>query len=505
MSASHYDVIVIGAGHNGLACACYLARAGARVLVLEMAEHVGGATHTAETVPEAPGHRFDTCSVVHNLIQMTSIQDELRLRDVGLEYVETDPFVTTFLPDGRSLRFYRSVERTCTEIAQFSGEDADAYARFLRWADPIVELSLASFRRSEDRRSMVREWSRQVGLLARTLTRRHPRTLASDLAGAYGPLLEATFRSEAARLGLVALAAHGTLGPQTPGAAFFVLFQAAYHRYGNWHARGGSGALATALRRRLEAWGGEVRTAARVERILTGAQGGVESVQLAEGERIAAKRVVAAINPQTALLSLLGEHHLPREMARRLQARHRSNAVQFVVHAALNRLPPWTDAPGDVWHGMQWMAESLDQVKHNFLEAEAGHAPAQPAVYIYTSSAIDSAVAPPEGHSAYIACPSYPARFADGSTWQARGRHEAARLLETVEARAPGFQASIKGVSWRHAADWEREIGLLGGHPMHLDITQDQVGPLRPLPELASHRTPVRGLYVSGAGTFPTG
>ncbi len=151
------------------------------------------------------------------------------------------------------------------------------------------------------------------------------------------------------------------------------------------------------------------------------------------------------------------------------------------------------------------MEESLDQVKHNFLEAEAGHAPAQPAVYIYTSSAIDSAVAPPEGHSAYIACPSYPARFADGSTWQARGRHEAARLLETVEARAPGFQASIKGVSWRHAADWEREIGLLGGHPMHLDITQDQVGPLRPLPELASHRTPVRGLYVSGAGTFPTG
>lgn len=164
--------------------------------------------------------------------------------------------------------------------------------------------------------------------------------LANQLAGAYGPLLEETFQSEYARAGIAALAAHGTSGPHTPGAAFFALWQAAYHRYGNWHARGGSGALAQALRTRLEAWGGAVRTGARVARIVA-PDGRVRGVELAGGERIDTARVVAAINPQTALLCLLGRERLPTALARRIESRHRSNAVQFVVHAALDRLPPF--------------------------------------------------------------------------------------------------------------------------------------------------------------------
>ena len=325
----------------------------------------------------------------------------------------------------------------------------------------------------------------------------------STLAGPYGPLLAATFQTEYARAGIVPLAAHGTLRPYTPGAAFFVMFQAAYHRYSNWHARGGSGALARALRRRLEAWGGAVRTGARVERIPV--RGTIEGVALAGGERIAARRVVAAINPQTALLDLVGAEHLRGRLADRLRARHRSNAVQFVVHAALDRLPPWPAAPADAWNGLQSVADSLGQVTENFLQAEAGLAPSRPAVYVYTPSAIDDHLAPPGRHTAYIACASYPARFADGSAWAARGEGEAHRLLAAVEARAAGFTASITGLAWRHAEDWEREIGLLGGHPMHLDFTPDQVGPFRPLPELAGHRTPIPGLYLSGAGTGPTG
>ena len=257
------------------------------------------------------------------------------------------------------------------------------------------------------------------------------------------------------------------------------------------------------MARRLETWGGEIRTSARVERILV--DGRVRGIQLADGERIAARNVVAAINPQTALLELVGEEYLRGDLVDRLRARHRSTAVQFVVHAALDRLPPWPDAPPDVWNGLQSVASSLDQVRQNFVEAEAGIAPTQPAPYLYTSSAIDPTVAPPGKHTAYIACASYPARFADGSSWQQRGEREAHRLLDAIETRAPGFKDSVTGPAWRHAEDWEREIGLLGGHPMHLDITMDQVGPFRPLPQLGNHRGPVRGLYLSGAGTAPAG
>ncbi len=195
-------------------------------------------------------------------------------------------------------------------------------------------------------------------------------------------------------------------------------------------------------------------------------------------------------------------------LARRVQARHRSNAVQFVVHAALDRLPPWRGhehgdpARSDAWNGVQSVTASAEQVRKNFLQAEAGISPSEPGVYIFTPSAIDASVAPPGKHGAYVACASYPARFADGASWRENGEREAGRLLDAVEARAPGFKDAVTGVAWRHAEDWEEEIGLLGGHPMHLDMTPDQMPLFRPDRELAHHWGPVPGLYLSGAGTF---
>lgn len=500
---SDYDVAVIGGGHNGLACACYLARAGYDVVVLEQADRIGGAVHTAETIPEVPGYYFDTGSVVHNLIHMTSVIDELQLRKAGLEYVETNPFTTSVFPGGRCARFYRSVDRTCDEIAGFSPPDAEAYHTFVELADPIADLSLGFFRASEDRHRLLKEWRRRLVDLGKVLRRRRPLDLANLLAQPYGTVLRQTFETELVRTGLIALAAHASLGPQIPGSAFFVFWQAAYHRYGNWHAKGGSGALARSMARRLEAWGGEIYTSAEVGQILV--DGVVQGIELADGSTIGAPRVVAAVNPQTALLDLLGEAHLPETMASRVRALHRSNATHFVVNVALDGLPPWPNAPDDVWNGLQSTGTSLQQYEENFLRAEAGLAPRDPAVYVYTPSAIDEAVAPAGKHTAYLACASYPARFSDGSSWDDRGAEEAERLIDVVEQRAPGFKSEINGFTWFHARDWERTFGLVGGHPMHIDITPDQTGPLRPLPALRKHRGPVPGLYLSGAGTAPTG
>ena len=513
MTSPHaYDALVIGAGHNGLACACYLARAGMKVLVLERADRVGGAAHTAATIADRPEYLFDTCSVVHNMINMTTVPAELRLADMGLEYTETDPFTVSFFPDGSSVRLYRSLDRTCGEIARHSPRDADSYRAFIREADPIVETALAGFRASGDEGSGPKEWGRRLASAYKALRRAGPLRAPYMMVSPYGTLLEETFETEHARVGFAALAAHATAGPHSPTSGFFVLWQAAYHRYGNWHAKGGSGALTQAMHRRLESWGGEVRTGARVDRLLVqDAPRRVTGVRLAGGEEIAAPSVICAINPQTALFDLLGETYLEPALARRLRARHRSNAVQFVVHAALDRLPPWhghvhgDPAHSDVWNGMQSVAASVNQVRQNFLQAEAGIPPAEPAAYVFTPSAIDSMVAPPGKHGAYVACASYPSRFADGTSWRENGEREAWRLLDAVEARAPGFKDAVTGVAWRHAVDWEEEIGLLGGHPMHLDMTPDQMLLFRPDRELADHRGPVPGLYLSGAGTSPGG
>ncbi len=168
---SEYDVVVVGGGHNGLTCACYLARAGLAVLVLEAAGQVGGAVNTAATISDRPEYHFDTCSVVHNMINMTSILDELRLGEVGLEYIETDPFTTSFFPDGAAVRFYRSVDRTCEEIARDSPADAEAYWRFIRRVDPVVEVALTGFRNSADTIPTPRKWARSLGAATRALRR----------------------------------------------------------------------------------------------------------------------------------------------------------------------------------------------------------------------------------------------------------------------------------------------------------------------------------------------
>ncbi|MHB8719316.1 MAG: phytoene desaturase family protein [Candidatus Dormibacteria bacterium] len=487
------DVVIVGAGHNGLVAACYLARAGRHVLVLEALDRPGGGSRTEEVIP---GYRFDLHSAAHNIINMTSIPAELRLEEAGLRYIEMDPFSIAVHEDGRRIRFWRSVERTVESIADTDAAEARAYARFMELAFPVVDAVMPAIRGE----TSLTDVPKRLVAAARVLGR-GPLTAMRDLLAPYDTVLRRHLRSDLTRAPVAAFAAHAAVSPTLPGGAVFAFWQAAYHRYGQWHARGGAQGLTDALVRRLRSLGGEIRCSARVAAI--DASGGtVRGVTLGDGERITATTVITAIDPKVALLELLTPP-LGGQPGRDLAAVRRGNVVQALVHVATDRLPEYPNSrPGD-WNGLQSYVDHLDDLANAWSASEAGHLPDPLPLYAFTTSALDDTLAPPGHHTVYLACPAAPSRVRGG--WDARREEFVEGALATVESRAPGFRRSVVGWKTWTPDEMEREELWPGGHPMHIDIALDQLGPMRPTRALASHRTPVAGLYISGAGTSPAG
>ena len=484
---------MVGAGHNGLIAACYLARAGRDVVVLEQLDRPGGGSRTEETVP---GYRFDLHSAAHNIINMTDIPAELDLAGAGLHYLEMDPFSVAVHADGRRVRFFRSVEMTVASIADESATEADAYRRFVEKAVPLVRAVLPAVRGDVSPRVLPR----QVAGVVRAL-RRQPVATVRDVLSPYDSLLRRWLPSDLTRGPVAAFAAHAGVGPAGAGGALYAFWQAAYHLFGQWHGRGGAQNLTDALVTRLGALGGELRCSAPVSRIEAPA-GRVRAVVLEDGERVEAATVVTAMDPKTALLELL-EPPLGGEAGADLAAARRSNVVQAVVHVATDRLPGYPGGRRDDWNGLQSYVDRLDDLAGAWTQAEAGRLPEPLPLYAFTPSAIDDRLAPPGHHTVYLACPAAPS-VVDGG-WPARRDEFVARCLDVVEARAPGFGASVRGVAAWTPDQMERVERWPGGHPMYLDIALDQLGPFRPTRRLGGWRTPVDGLYISGAGTNPSG
>jgi len=485
--------VVVGAGHNGLVAACYLARAGREVVVVEQLDRPGGGSRTEETVP---GYRFDLHSAAHNIINMTDIPAELELAAAGLDYLEMDPFSIAIHEDGRRVRFHRSIDQTLDSIAEESPTEARAYRRFLDTSLPVVRAVLPAIRGDLS----VRRVPRQLVHVVQAL-RHQPLTTARDALGPYDSLLRRRLTSDLTRGPVAAFAAHAGVGPTTPGGALFAFWQAAYHLFGQWHGRGGAQNLTDALVTRLRSLGGELRCAAPVEHIEASGER-VRAVVLEGGERIAAANVITALDPKTALLQLL-DPPLGGEAGTDLAAARRSNVVQAVVHVATAALPAYPNSrPGD-WNGLQSYVDRLDDLARAWNSAEAGELPDPLPLYAFSPSALEDSLAPAGHHTIYLACPAAPSKVRGG--WPARRDELVERSLETVEARAPGFRATVQGVSAWTPDDMERAERWPGGHPMYLDIALDQLGPFRPTKRLGRWRTPIAGLYVSGAGTNPTG
>ncbi|HVE64886.1 MAG TPA: NAD(P)/FAD-dependent oxidoreductase [Mycobacteriales bacterium] len=485
--------VVVGAGHNGLVAACYLARAGREVLVVEQLDRPGGGSRTEETVP---GYRFDLHSAAHNIINMTDIPADLDLPAVGLDYLEMDPFSIAVHADGRRVRFHRSIEATVDSIAETSPAEALAYRRFMDKAVPLVRTVLPGIRGD----SSLGALPGQIAGIFRAM-RHQPLTTVRDVMSPYDSLLRRWLPSNLTRGPVAAFAAHGGVGPVAPGGALFAFWQAAYHLHGQWHGRGGAQNLTDSLVARLRSLGGELRCSAPVERIET--RGGrAVAVVLEGGERIAASTVMTAINPQTALLELL-DPPLGGRAGADLQAARRGNVVQAVIHVAVDRLPAYGNSRAGDWNGLQSYVDRLGDLTHAWHQAEAGLLPDPLPLYAFTPSAIDDSLAPPSHHTVYLACPAAPSVVEGG--WTARRDELVDRALAMVEERAPGFGASVQGVATWTPDLMEQVERWPGGHPMHLDIALDQLGPFRPTKQLGRWRTPVAGLYITGAGTNPSG
>jgi len=232
--------------------------------------------------------------------------------------------------------------------------------------------------------------------------------------------------------------------------------------------------------------------------------GRVRSVEVGgpDGERIEADVVLTATDPKLALLELC-DPPLGGAAGSDLAAARRGNVVQAVIHVATKALPSYTGARARDHDGLQSYVDRLDDLSHAWVQAEAGRLPDPLPLYAFTHSAMDPTLAPQGEHTVYLACPAAPAEVEGG--WDARAEELVDRALGTVERHAPGFGASILGLSVRHPGVMIQDEGWPGAHPMHLDVAPDQLGFLRPTRRLAGHRTPLNGLYLTGAGTNPTG
>ncbi len=483
------DVIVVGSGHNALVAAAYLARNGQRVMVFERRSHVGGAVSTVELVL---GYRFDLGGSAHILIRLTPIVEELELERYGLTYLELDPLFVAPFEDGETLFIYRDLERTAAVLEAHLPGEGEAYMRFCRHWLPFAEAVCETFLRPPTPWSMVRAFSRR-----RLPSWRHtlPRILKP-----FAQILDESFRSEKLKALLGWMAAQSGPPPGEPLSAPFLLWHPLYHQGGIARPRGGSGMLSVALARCIVEHGGLVYTNTPVHRLLY-RQGRVAGVELANGDRYTARAVLCG----THLLEVI-DRLLPIAELRTLRPLLRvGNGFGIMLRLALNATVRYrtTDHP-DARIGLQLLCRSVTQIEHAYGAYRMGKPASDPPLVAMTFSAVDDTLAPPGGEVLWLWGQYFPYALHE-SSWETEAPRVRELLLQQFERYAPGTREHIVGELLQTPVWLERELGLRHGNVMHLEMSLDQMFGLRPAPGWAGYRTPIRGLYLTGASTHPGG
>ncbi|GAB5521169.1 MAG: NAD(P)/FAD-dependent oxidoreductase [Rhodothermales bacterium] len=486
-----YDVIVVGAGHNGLVTAAYLAKAGYHVGVFEKRDIVGGAVSTKEIIP---GYQFDLGGSAHILIRLTPIVDELELENYGLEYLELDPLFFAPFPDQDAFYIYRDVDRTCEHLESKYPGGGDAYRRYyndwIGFGQAVRETFLSTpsplqlGKAFAFRKGLNIDWKKALPLIMRP----------------YGDVVDAYFSEPKLKSALVWMAAQSGPPPTEPVSGPFVLWHPLYHESGVARPRGGSGMLTQALKNCIEAHGGEVHTNTPIDEVLV------------EGRRATGVRFSDSI--ATARSVVFGTHIL-ESMGRLLPAEHRpkgleslrvGNGFGAILRLALDKPVRYAaDSSNDARIALQLICPSVQDINRTYGEYLTGRPATRPPIVGMSFSAVDDTLAPSGAEVLWLWAQYYPYALSNGAQWDDIEDEVADEILETFEQYAPGTRDRIVGQLFQHPLWLERELGLHKGNVMHLEMSIDQMFMMRPMLGMANYKTHLKGLYLTGASTHPGG
>ncbi|MBV9191008.1 MAG: NAD(P)/FAD-dependent oxidoreductase [Betaproteobacteria bacterium] len=508
-----YDVIIVGGGHNGLACAAYLARAGRKVLVLERRERVGGAAWSEEVFP---GFRFSVFSYVVSLLRPEIIR-ELELPRHGLQILPLESTLTP-LANGDYLAQWSDHDQNRRELARHSPRDAEAYDEFglllhrmARAVKPLLSTAPPN-PASLDPRELFDVL--RLGRYFRRLPEKDLNALWKLLTMSAADYLDEWFESEALKGTKSASGIIGTLlGPRSPGTAYVLL----HHYMGEldgvfraWgFAKGGNGSVSAAIAAAAQARGADLRTQAAVSKILVTGECAV-GVVLDGGEELRAPIVVSGADPRRTFLGLVGEAHLPNDFVSAIQ-RYKFRGSSGKVNLALSELPRFTCMAeigpphlNPIYRGAISISPSVDYLERAYDDAKYGEISRRPYMDIVIPSMLDPSMAPPGKHVMSIFV-QYAPYHVNGGWSDAKREQFGDTVVNTLAEYAPNLKSAILHRQVITPADIERIVGLSEGNIFQGELTLQQMFFLRPAPAWSRYRTPIRGLYQCGSGTHPGG
>ncbi|UGV25772.1 NAD(P)/FAD-dependent oxidoreductase [Rhodopseudomonas boonkerdii] len=509
---SDHDVVIIGAGHNGLTCAAYLAMAGLRVKVVDRRSVVGGAAVTQEF---HPGFRNSVASYTVSLLNPKIIAD-LKLHEHGLRIVERR--AQNFLPAPDGSYLLTGEGRTQASVAKLSAHDAERIGTFSQQLEVIADVLRAFVLRAPPNvvqgfgRNTVSETINALGTakILNELTIEQQRILLDLFTCSAGEMLDDVFEHDLVKalFGFDAVVGNYA-SPYAAGSAYVMLHHAfgeVNGKKGVWgHAIGGMGAITQAMAAAAQSHGVDIALGNGVREVLVERDRAV-GVVLDNGESIRAKYVISNVNPKLLYTRLTPADALPKAFRARM-TNWRGGSGTFRMNVALSALPSFTALPGTGDHLTAGIivAPSLAYMDRAWLDARQDGWSKQPIVEVLIPSTLDDSLAPAGQHVASLFCQHVAPELPSGMSWDDHRDTVAALMIKTVDDYAPGFKASVIGRQALSPLDLERDFGLIAGDIFHGALSLNQLFSARPMLGHADYRGPLKGLYHCGSGAHPGG